>query len=101
MLFLCAGIFYLVEEPSNPKVTHFGDALWWAFVTITSVGYGDTVPSTVYGRVVAVILMLTGGVLFLAFIALLSSAFVELEFIELRRDVHELLRKLEDDKVKK
>ena len=38
----------------------FGDALWWSVVTVTTVGYGDFSPSSVVGRVIAVILMLFG-----------------------------------------
>ena len=38
----------------------FYDALWWAFVTATTVGYGDISPSTAGGRIVAIMLMLVG-----------------------------------------
>ncbi len=38
----------------------FGDAVWWAFVTVTTVGYGDYVPKTIAGRTVAVVLMIVG-----------------------------------------
>ncbi|URZ17230.1 potassium channel family protein [Clostridium felsineum] len=38
----------------------FGNALWWSFVTITTVGYGDISPSTTFGRILASILMLVG-----------------------------------------
>lgn len=41
-------------------ITTFGDAVWWAFVTMTSTGYGDFVPITVRGRVYAVLLMFGG-----------------------------------------
>ncbi len=38
----------------------FLDALWWSFVTCTTVGYGDISPSSMLGRIVAVLLMLFG-----------------------------------------
>ena len=38
----------------------FGNALWWSFVTISTVGYGDISPATPIGRVIAGIIMLTG-----------------------------------------
>lgn len=38
----------------------FEDAIWWAFVTATTVGYGDISPSTGLGRLIAVVLMITG-----------------------------------------
>lgn len=63
---------------------------------MTTVGYGDIVPITGGGRIVAVTLMLSGGVLFLAFIALLASAFVEVEFMELEGRLRRLQRELED-----
>lgn len=96
MVFTCAYFFLIFEGASNPAVNHYSDALWWAFVTITTVGYGDTVPVTPEGRIVAVALMLTGGVLFLSFIALLSSAFVELEFLEIKKEVERLTRRVEE-----
>lgn len=46
-----------VEES---KITNFGDALWWAFVTITTVGYGDHFPITLEGRLIAAVLMVAG-----------------------------------------
>jgi len=44
----------------DPNITTGGDALWWAFVTITTVGYGDQFPVTALGRLVAVFVMLAG-----------------------------------------
>lgn len=38
----------------------FGNALWWAFVTASTVGYGDISPATAPGRIIAVVLMVTG-----------------------------------------
>jgi voltage-gated potassium channel len=49
-------VFWAVE----PSVTGYGEALWWAIVTVTTVGYGDVAPRTVAGRVVAALLMLVG-----------------------------------------
>jgi voltage-gated potassium channel len=42
------------------EITSFGDAVWWSFETITTVGYGDFVPVTVTGRVYATLIMLVG-----------------------------------------
>ncbi|MBP2032182.1 voltage-gated potassium channel [Clostridium algifaecis] len=47
----------------------FGDAIWWSFVTTTTVGYGDISPSTTLGRIIASILMITG----IGFIGILTS----------------------------
>lgn len=45
---------------ANPNITTFGDALWWATTTVTTVGYGDRYPVTFEGRLVAFVLMLVG-----------------------------------------
>lgn len=50
--------FYSVEQVANPKVQSYGDAVYWAVVTATSIGYGDVVPQTLYGRIVAIMLMI-------------------------------------------
>lgn len=46
------------ENESNIKTAE--DALWWAFTTITTVGYGDKFPLTTEGRIIAVLLMIAG-----------------------------------------
>jgi voltage-gated potassium channel len=67
-----------VERPApGATITTFGDALWWAFVTITTVGYGDFAPVTVEGRFIAAGLML-GGIALLGIVtATLASWIVE------------------------
>lgn len=55
---------YRAEHPTNPEFATYGDALWWAIVTLTTVGYGDIVPMTAAGRWDGVAIMVTGiGVL--------------------------------------
>lgn len=48
------------ERGSGSGIDSFGDAIWWAFVTLATVGYGDMAPITVMGRTIAVGLMLGG-----------------------------------------
>jgi len=45
---------------SGAEIKTFGDALWWSFETITTVGYGDFVPVTWMGRTLATLIMLVG-----------------------------------------
>lgn len=52
--------FYSVEGGRNPAVHTFGDSLWWTLVTMTTVGYGDIVPTTTAGRIFGVFLMFAG-----------------------------------------
>jgi voltage-gated potassium channel len=52
--------FFRAESGVNPKVNHFFDAVWWAVVTSTTVGYGDVYPITWKGRLVGMLLMFFG-----------------------------------------
>lgn len=59
LLFSCASGFYYFEATPENGLT-FGDSIWWAVVTSTTVGYGDYFPVTPGGRVVSFALMLSG-----------------------------------------
>lgn len=65
--------FTAVEEGHNPAVTSTWDGVWFALVTITTVGYGDIVPHTDGGRVIASIIMIVG----IGFLAILTGAIAE------------------------
>jgi voltage-gated potassium channel len=60
VVFIGAALAYRAEHPTNPGFATYGDALWWAIVTLTTVGYGDIVPKTSAGRITGVIIMVTG-----------------------------------------
>jgi voltage-gated potassium channel len=62
MLVFLAALAVLDAESRNAgaNITTYGDALWWAAVTTTTVGYGDYYPVTTEGRLVAVGLMIVG-----------------------------------------
>ena len=64
VIFVGAAVGYRAEHATNAGFATFGDALWWATVTLTTVGYGDIVPKTTAGRVDGVMIMIAGvGVL--------------------------------------
>ena len=65
-------IFYLAE----PQIKTFGDGIWWALVTITTVGYGDITPLTTLGRLVAGTLMFVGLGLIATVTAIVSAKFI-------------------------
>ena len=77
MLLFSSIAILQVETAENSNITTAEDALWWAFVTITTVGYGDKFPVTTEGRIIAMFLMTTGVGLFGIFTAYVASLFVE------------------------
>ena len=77
-IFLGAWLVLLFEERAKGSNIHdYPDALWWAIVTVTTVGYGDRYPITEGGRVVAVILMLIGIGLIGVLTATVASVFIK------------------------
>ena len=60
LVFVFGTVTFLLEHGQNPQFGEFPDGLWWAFVTLTTVGYGDIVPITSGGRIVAVMTMIFG-----------------------------------------
>ncbi len=74
-----AFIFWLVERRNKhedfPKgaLAGFGEALWWACVTVVTVGYGDRVPRSFWGRAVAIFWMFMGLFLISNFTATITS----------------------------
>jgi voltage-gated potassium channel len=78
LIFVCSGLELAFEKSAHGSTIHnFGDALWWAVVTVTTVGYGDKYPMTAGGRGVAVVLMLVGIGLIGVLTATVASYFVE------------------------
>ena len=79
LLVFVASLAVLDAERAAPgaSITTFWDALWWSFVTITTVGYGDLSPVTALGRVIAAGLMLGGVALLGVVTATLASWIVE------------------------
>ena len=65
-----------VVDGSNIK--NFGDGLWWAVTTVTTVGYGDRYPTTTEGRFLAVLLMFMGISLVGVITASVASWFVKM-----------------------
>jgi voltage-gated potassium channel len=73
------SVFMLMFEGSNPdaNIHTAGDAIWWAFVTISTVGYGDHYPVTVAGKVLAVLIILSGVGIFGMISGLITSIITE------------------------
>ena len=54
------GVLQVERPRPRANIKNVGDAVWWAFTTLTTVGYGDFYPITPMGRVIAVLLMVGG-----------------------------------------
>ena len=89
-IFLFGYLFYV----SEPDVRNLGDGIWWALVTITTVGYGDITPVTTLGRVVASSLMLLGLGLIATITAIVSAKFIQNFVDHLTND--DVLEKLDE-----
>lgn len=73
-------IFLLENDPSKTAgniIQHWGEGIWWAFITVFTIGYGDYFPVTSAGRVTATIIGLFGISIISVLTATISSKFVE------------------------
>ena len=77
VVFQTASVLILIFESGDPasNIATSGDALWWSFVTVATVGYGDRFPITPGGRMVALLLMVVGIGMFGIFTSSLGDWF--------------------------
>lgn len=76
VIFVGSSAFFHFEAALNYRIDTYFDALWWAVVTATSVGYGDIYPVTTAGRVTAMFLMMFGLALLGSIVGLASNYFL-------------------------
>ncbi len=78
LILIAGAVMYAAERNAQPDV--FGSipqALWWAVVTLTTVGYGDVVPVTVVGKMLGGVIMLFGLAMFALPLGIVATAFVQ------------------------
>jgi voltage-gated potassium channel len=68
---------YVFEEELNPNIDSLFDALYWALVTISTVGYGDISPVTTYGRIISIVIIISGIAMISFATSVIVSAFSE------------------------
>lgn len=108
VVFGAVGAFLTERGAEGANITSFGDALWWAVTTMTTVGYGDRFPVTPEGRGIAAVLMVFGIAALSAMTATIAALLVRedaddgptnadvlAELQELRRELAELRTKPE------
>lgn len=78
----------------DPDIHDIHTALWYVIVSITSTGYGDVVPSTLSGRIVGMIAMIGGILVFASFTAVISSLYISKINKDNRDDVNQKIENL-------
>jgi len=94
-------VIYNLESPhENSEINSYLDAAWWTIATVTTVGYGDIVPVTETGRIIALVFMLFGITTLAVFLSVLGTSFYRKRFeIEEKEFSHAqkiIIQKLEE-----
>jgi len=95
VLFATVAVFEAEGGVPGSNIHTAGDALWWAFATITTIGYGDRFPVTPAGRVVAVVLVVFGLSFFGTFTAYVASFFLEKTQLKEESEIHRLIHEVQ------
>jgi voltage-gated potassium channel len=93
LLVLVVGsfLFYIFERHVNPEVPNYESAMWYAIVSMTTVGYGDIVPITLAGRIIGIIMILSG----MGYVSLVTAT-LAYSFIDLfRKESHKAVDNVE------
>ncbi|MGE5297165.1 MAG: ion transporter [Solirubrobacterales bacterium] len=78
LLVVAATLMYYAENEAQPKAfSSIPAAMWWAAITLTTVGYGDVYPVTVIGKIMAAMIAMLGIGMFALPTAILGAAFLE------------------------
>lgn len=95
MLFLTSTLILYMENDPQADIRTPLDAVWWSVVTMTTVGYGDMVPVTFSGRVLAIFVMIYGVAFYGSVSGLLASYLIELDDGQKDDQVQKRLRAIE------
>ena len=77
ILFSASAIYYLENEAQPEKFSSISESIWWATVSLATVGYGDVFPVTVGGKIFASLISLVGIAVVAIPTGVISAAFVE------------------------
>ena len=84
-------LFFLVEHGVNPEVPNYESAIWYTFVSMATVGYGDIVPITFAGRIIGALLILTG----IAYVSLVTATLALIFIEEFRKESSKTKEKIQ------
>lgn len=99
LMFGSLAVLSVERDAPDGNIKNLGDAVWWSFTTMTTVGYGDHSPTTGLGRVLAVGLMLSGIALLGVVTANIAAWFISRFERDDRADMLQLaaIRELQDE----
>ncbi|MFM8313220.1 MAG: ion channel [Deltaproteobacteria bacterium] len=93
---VAAYLFFLLEEGQNPKLHSYLDALWWAVSTVTTVGDGEILPLTFWGRILGILMMIFGTALFCSFTALFSTVLMGFKLEQVEEEIADVEEKVSE-----
>ncbi|HEX8670556.1 MAG TPA: ion transporter [Longimicrobium sp.] len=77
LVFSSVAILHVERDAPGASIRTAADAVWWAYATVATVGYGDRVPVTTEGRIIAALLMTLGVGLFGTFTGYIAKSFLQ------------------------
>lgn len=81
-------VIFLIESPNeNSEIKTMLDAVWWTAATVTTVGYGDVVPTTDLGRIIGVVFMFVGISILGMFISTIGASLIRTRLIHGKLDM--------------
>lgn len=81
LIIIGSVVIYFVESPNpDSQINSMLDAIWWTVATVTTVGYGDIVPVTDTGKIVAIFFMFFGISILALFLSVLGTQFYKRRF---------------------
>ena len=88
LIIIAASLLYFAEHEAQPTIfSSIPESIWWAIVTVTSLGYGDMVPVTVLGKILTSLITLCGFAIFALPAGIITAGFLE----EIRKLKHRTL----------
>jgi len=95
VLVIGSFLFFLVEHGVNHEVPNYESAMWYSIVSMTTVGYGDIVPVTGIGKIIGIIIIVTGMGYLSIVTATLAFSFIEYFKTESRKAADEVEKKID------